>query len=84
LNAELLRKASEKIGNPNVLVNLMSKRVRQLNAAGGAGSRPLLADATGLGACDIALTELVEGSMDWEALEMLAPETGPAKRRRRV
>ncbi len=84
MNAELLKKAAEKIGNPNVLVNLISKRVRQLNGAGGAGSRPLMADTAGMGVADIALTELVDGQMDWEQLEMLVPETGPAKRRRRL
>src|SRR5216117_1260879 len=42
LNAELSRKALEKVGNPNVLVNLVSRRVRQLTSSGGAGSRPLV------------------------------------------
>ena len=40
LNAELTRKALEKVGNPNVLVNLISRRVRQLNSGAGALSRP--------------------------------------------
>jgi hypothetical protein len=30
MNAELCKKAVEKVGNPNVLVNLISRRVRQL------------------------------------------------------
>jgi hypothetical protein len=83
LKAELLKKAAEKVGNANILVNLVSKRVRQLNSAGGTGRRPLLGDTTGLGVGDIALAELAEDKMDWEALEMAEPETGPAKRRRR-
>jgi DNA-directed RNA polymerase subunit omega len=84
VNAELLRQASEKVPNPNILVNLVSKRVRQLNAAGGTGSRPLIHEAAGMGVADIALAELVNDSMGWEQIEMAAPETGPAKRRRRV
>ena len=44
MNAELIKKALEKVGNPNILVNLISRRVRQLNAGGGAISRPLVAD----------------------------------------
>jgi len=84
LKAELLKKATDKVGNVNVLVNLVSKRVRQLNAAGGAGRRPLLSDTTGLGVGDIALAELAEDKMDWEAIEMAEPETGPARRRRRT
>jgi len=84
LNADLLKRAADLVGNPNVLVNLVSKRVRQLNSAGGSGSRPLLLETAGMGAGDIALTELVEGKMAWEMLEMLVPETGPAKRRKRT
>ena len=83
MNAELCKKALEKIGNPNVLVNLVSRRVRQLSAGGGSG-RPLVADVAGLGIADIALKELVEDKMGWEPIEDLtnATET-PVKRRRR-
>jgi hypothetical protein len=84
LNAELLKRAAEKVGNVNVLVNLVSKRVRQLNSAGGTGRRPLLSDTTGMGVGDVALAEFAEDKMSWEALEMSEPETGPAKRRRRT
>jgi DNA-directed RNA polymerase subunit omega len=83
LNAEALRQASEKIGNPNILVNLVSRRVRQLNAAGGTGSRPLIAETANLGAADIALQELVLDKMSWEALAELPGETTPAGRRRK-
>jgi len=68
LNAELCKKALEKVGNPNILVNLISRRVRQLNAGGG-GSRPFIADTTGLGAADIALLEIIEEKMAWQLLE---------------
>jgi len=84
LNADLLKRAADKVGNPNILVNLVSKRVRQLNAAGGTGSRPLIMGAAGMGAGDVALAELAEDKMGWEMLEMLVPETGPAKRRNRT
>jgi DNA-directed RNA polymerase subunit K/omega len=69
LNSEICKKALEKVGNPNILVNLISRRVRQLTGAGGAGGRPLIAETAGLGAADIALLELVEGKMDFEILE---------------
>jgi len=84
LNADLLKRAAEKVVNPNVLVNLVSKRVRQLNSAGGTGSRPLLSETAGWGAGDIALAELAEDKMGWEMVEVLVPETGPAKRRTRT
>ena len=69
MNSEICKKALEKVGNPNILVNLISRRVRQLTGAGGAGGRPLIAETAGLGAADIALLELVEGKMDFEILE---------------
>jgi len=78
VNSELARKSLEKVGNPNVLVNLVSRRVRQLNSGGGASSRPLLADTTGLGVADIALKELVDDSMTWEWPD--ASELGEGKR----
>ena len=72
----------EKVGNPNILVNLVSKRVRQLNSAGGTGSRPLV-DTANLGAGDIALTELVDDKMDWEPIVAPTEElTSPKKRKR--
>ena len=49
VNAELCKKAAEKVGNPNVLVNLISRRVRQLNSGGGGLSRPLVDHATNSG-----------------------------------
>jgi DNA-directed RNA polymerase subunit omega len=83
LNADLLRKAADSVGNPNILVNLISKRVRQLNAAGGSSSHPLVSESITKGIADIALAELVEGKMGWETIEVVTPETGPARRRRR-
>jgi DNA-directed RNA polymerase subunit omega len=70
LNAELCKKALEKVGNPNVLINLVSRRVRQLNSGGGSVSRPLILDVTGLGAADIALTEIIEEKMGWDLPEL--------------
>ncbi len=74
MNAEFCKKALEKVGNPNVLVNLISRRVRQLNSGGGALSRPLIADTTGLGAADIALLELIEGKTGWDLPELAEVE----------
>ena len=56
MNAELCKKALEKVGNPNVLVNLISRRVRQLNSGAGGICRPLIRDVANLGAADIAVT----------------------------
>ena len=83
MNSDICSKALEKVGNPNVLVNLVSKRVRQLTGSG-PGSRPLIAETAGLGAGDIAMLELIHEKMDWELLEPMdipePPVSGKKKR----
>jgi DNA-directed RNA polymerase subunit omega len=84
LNAELTRKALEKVGNPNVLVNLVSRRVRQLNSGTGKLGRPLVADTGNLGAADIALLEIIEDKMGFEMpepVELIRPTTKRRKKR---
>ncbi len=84
MNAELCRKATEKVGNPNVLVNLISRRVRQLTSGGGGLSRPLVADVAHLGAADIALREILEEKIGWEMpepVELVRPATRKRKKR---
>ena len=83
MNAELIKKALEKVGNPNILVNLISRRVRQLNSGGGSLSRPLLADTGNLGAADIALLEIVEGKMGWEMPELVELTRPVGKKRKK-
>lgn len=83
MNAELCKQALAKVGNPNVLVNLVSRRVRQLNSGSGGTSRPLLSDTTGMGAADIALSEIIEDKMAWEMPEeLLLVEPSPKKRKK--
>ena len=83
MNAELCKKALEKVGNPNVLVNIISRRVRQLNAGGGS-SRPLIAETVGLGAADIALFEIIEEKMAWTMLESeFQRAEAPTKKRKK-
>jgi DNA-directed RNA polymerase subunit K/omega len=82
LNSEYSKLALAKVGNANILVNLVSKRVRQLTSGGNSG-RPLVADTAGMGMADIALLEIIEDKLGWELLEKLqAPEPAPKKRRK--
>src|SRR5208337_2094067 len=83
MNATLVKQALEKVLNPNVLVNLISRRVRQLNSGGGGASRPLISDVANLGAADIALTEIIEGKMGWEMPEIIALVRPTGKNRKR-
>ena len=82
MNAALVNKALEKVLNPNVLVNLISRRVRQLNSGGGRACQPLVADVGHLGAADVALREIVEGKMGYEMAEII-PLTRPTGKGRK-
>jgi DNA-directed RNA polymerase subunit omega len=81
MNPDFVNAALRVIPNPNVLVNLISRRVRQLNSGGGGSSRPLVADVGNLGAADIALREIIEGKMGCEMPE-LVPLVRPTGRGR--
>ncbi len=85
MNSDFSRAALAKVGNPNVLINLVSRRVRQLNSGGGSMSRPLILDTAGLGAADIALREIIDEKMGWETPEELralgAVATGKKRKR---
>jgi DNA-directed RNA polymerase subunit omega len=83
MNAELCKRANEKVGNPNVLVNLVSRRVRQLNSGGGGLSRPLIANVGNMGAADIALTEIIEEKIGWDMPEIVALTRPQAKKRKK-
>jgi hypothetical protein len=67
MNPELCRKALDKVGNVNALVNVVWRRVRQLTSGAGAPGRPLVASAGHLGAADVALMEIIEDKIGWEA-----------------
>ena len=78
MNAELVKKALDKVLNPNVLVNIVSQRVRQLNSGYGGACNPMIANTANLGLADIALLEIIEDKMGFELPEIvqLARPTG--------
>ena len=63
MKVELVEAASKVITSPQILVNMVSRRVRQLTL----GHRPLVVCAPGLGTADIALTEIANGKLTWES-----------------
>ena len=83
MNSELAKKALEKVGNPNVLVNLVSRRVRQLNSGAAAMSRPLVSDTGNLGAADVALREIIEDKIGFEMPEVVELTRPVGKKRRK-
>ena len=83
MNAELCKKAVEKVGNPNVLINIVSRRVRQLNAGGGGMGRPLIDAPASMGMAAIALREILEDKIGWEMpQETAAVRPTPKKRKK--
>ena len=63
MNAELIERAKQKVVSVPLLVNMVSRRVRQLNA----GMRPYLKpESPNEEKVDIALREIVEGKLTAE------------------
>lgn len=67
---DYLKAALKAIDDPNILVNVVSRRVKQLRR----GSRPLVESLEKLTAEDTALREIAEGKISYEATE---DETSP-------
>jgi DNA-directed RNA polymerase subunit omega len=78
MNSEFVKQALEKVGNPYDLVNIVSRRVRQLNG----GMRPLLANTGQMGVADIALSEIIEEKLGWE-IPKIIPLIRPIGKRRK-
>ncbi len=62
MNIDLINAAQERVPSIPVLVNMVSKRVRQLNN----GDRPYLKPKVGEDKTDLALREIAEGKLYFE------------------
>jgi DNA-directed RNA polymerase subunit omega len=65
MTTQLLQEAAQMIPNPQVLINVVSKRVRQL----GLGHRPMVETTPRMSLTDIALKEIIAGKLAYEPLE---------------
>lgn len=74
MKSELVEKAAKIIPDPQILINVISKRVRHLNG----GRSPVVDVRPGMGAADIALTELIEGK-----IKLAEPDKKPAKAKKK-
>ena len=59
---EYIREAQKVILDPNILINVISRRVKQLRR----GSRPLVESLEKLSPEDVALREVIEGKISYE------------------
>jgi len=64
MTTQLLQEAAQVIPNQQVLINVVSKRVRQL----GLGHRPMVETTPRMSLTDIALKEIVAGKLTYELL----------------
>jgi DNA-directed RNA polymerase subunit omega len=62
MSSQLLDEALKKIPSQQILVNIVSKRVRQLAQ----GHRPMVEHGARTGFADIALKEIIEGKITFE------------------
>jgi DNA-directed RNA polymerase subunit K/omega len=83
MNPILVKKALETVVNANVLINMVSQRVRQINSGNGGKCRPMVADTGNMSVSDIALTEIIENKMSFEMPEIIALTRPTGKNRRR-
>ena len=76
MKVELIEKAAQIVGDNQLLVNIVSKRVQQLNH----GSDPYIVTTPEMQCGDIALTEIIEGKITWHEMteEELAASRGEA------
>jgi DNA-directed RNA polymerase subunit omega len=65
MTTQLLLEAAQVIPNQQTLINVVSKRVRQL----GLGHRPLVETTPRMSLTDIALKEIIAGKLTYESLE---------------
>lgn len=61
--SHLVDEAAKKVGSTPLLVNIVSRRVKQLNA----GHKPMVDVLGRMGLADIALTEIIQGKLTHEA-----------------
>tara|TARA_B100001093_G_scaffold312550_1_gene298286 strand:+ start:354 stop:608 length:255 start_codon:yes stop_codon:yes gene_type:complete len=62
LRDDYIKEARKVITDPNILVNVVSRRVKQLRH----GNRPLVESLEKLNLEDIALREIIEGKISYE------------------
>lgn len=64
MTTQLLQEAAQVIPNQQLLINVVSKRVRQL----GLGHRPMVETMPRMSLTDIALKEIIAGKLTFESL----------------
>jgi DNA-directed RNA polymerase subunit omega len=64
MRSELVNRALTKVSSPQILINVVSKRVRQL----GLGYRPMISVTPRMTFMDVALHEVADGKLGYEVI----------------
>jgi DNA-directed RNA polymerase subunit omega len=65
LRDDYIKEAQKVISDPNILINVVSRRVKQFKR----GSKPLVESLERLSPEDIALREIIEGKISYELFQ---------------
>jgi hypothetical protein len=71
MHPTLLKSALVVVPNPQLLINIVRQRVRQLIR----GHRPLILCAPGMGFADVALSEVIAKKLGYEAVPGIKPDS---------
>lgn len=80
MREDYLRQAQKIISDPNILINVVSRRVKQLKY----GARPTVESLEKLSLEDIALLEVIRGNIKYELYEAPGKSKTDARGGRRV
>lgn len=69
---DYLQQAQAIISDPNILINVVSRRVKQLRN----GMKPLVESLEKLNPEDVALREVIEGKISYELFDPASEEAG--------
>lgn len=78
MNNVYLAQALKIVKSPNILVNMVSQRVRQL----GQGHKALIAADIRMSYMDVALKEIADGKLQYEMAPSILDEAIPAKKKK--
>jgi len=65
MKQQMVQEALGRVENPQILINMVSKRVRQL----GQGFRPLVPVSPKMTFMDVALKEIADGKLTYKSLD---------------
>jgi DNA-directed RNA polymerase subunit omega len=79
MNGQYLSQALKTVRNPNILVNMVSQRVRQL----GQGHKAMVETDVRMSFMEVALKEIADGKLDYESEDPSIFDTTPKTKKKK-